>query len=340
MLRQFSASGDVSSYRMSSSQDGARALAHPNIALVKYWGKARRPGNVPAVPSISITLDELTSDTRVSLIESDTDEVTLNGQAAAPNVSARVSGFLDLIRAQADVSARARVTTVNNFPTAAGLASSASGFAALALAAARAYGLSLNGRALSALARQGSGSAARSLYGGFVEMAGPDAPSPAATQLEAPDAWPLEVIIAITDTGQKTHLSTDGMNLTRDTSPFYAPWIDSHVQDMAHARAAIAGRDFAQLAAVSEHSCLKMHGLMLSAQPGLVYWNPATVACIQGVRRLAADGEAVFFTIDAGPQVKAVCAPESAARVQASLEQIDGVVNTLRVGLGGDAALI
>ena len=340
MLRQIFGPGDVAPFRMTPNDSGARAVAHPNIALVKYWGKAQRAGNVPAVPSLSITLDTLTSDTHVALLDSERDDVELNGAPALASVAERVGGFLDLVRAQAGDTRRARVTTVNNFPTAAGLASSASGFAALALAATQAYGLTLNGKALSALARQGSGSAARSLYGGFVEMAGPEAASPSAEQFRPAAHWPLKVVIAVTATEQKRYLSTDGMNLTRDTSPYYQSWIDSHVRDMNEAREAIVARDFGALAEVSEHSCLKMHGLMMSGRPGLLYWNPATLACIERVRSLRADGVEVFFTIDAGAQVKAVCTPQSAADVIAALSEQPGVVETLHVGLGGDARLI
>ncbi|MEM6640067.1 MAG: diphosphomevalonate decarboxylase [Pseudomonadota bacterium] len=325
---------------MSIEHSGVRAVAHPNIALVKYWGKAERSGNVPAVPSLSITLDTLTSDTTVTLIDGPDDVIQLNGEPARPAVADRVSAFVDLVRAQADDTRRVSVATVNNFPTASGLASSASGFAALALAATRAFAMTLNGTALSALARQGSGSAARSLYGGFVEMAGPDAASPAAHQIVPEHVWPLEVVVAVTTTGQKRHLSTDGMNLTRDTSPYYRAWIDSHVADMGDARSALDDRNFPALARVSEHSCLKMHGLMLSSEPGLIYWNPATLSCIERVRALRADGLDVFFTIDAGAQVKAVCTPESAASVRAALDELPGVVETLHVGLGGDARIV
>ncbi|MFK8016686.1 MAG: diphosphomevalonate decarboxylase [Gammaproteobacteria bacterium] len=317
-----------------------RAQAHPNIALIKYWGKATVEGNIPAVPSLSITLDTLYSDTTVTLDQPGANSVMLNGEPASTAVAKRIGAFIALLREQAASDASVHVSTTNNFPTAAGLASSASGFAALALATSRAFALDLDRSALSVLARVGSGSAARSLFGGFVEMQGPDHPSPHAFPLQGPSAWPLQVVVAITSTAAKTHLSTDGMNLTRDTSPFYAAWIDSHKADMDRAREAVAARDFQTLASVSEHSCLKMHGLMLSADPGLVYWNAATVACIERVRALRADGHDVFFTIDAGPQVKAVCTPTSAAAVRDALAAVPGVVETLCVGLGGDARVI
>ncbi len=314
-----------------------RVLAHPNIALVKYWGKASIEGNVPAVASLSITLDTLTSDTRIELHDSDADKVWLNGEPATPAVAARMSAFVDLVRTRAGQSHRVSIKSDNNFPTAAGLASSASGFAALALAASVLFEVPIRPAELSSLARQGSGSAARSVFGGFVEMQGPEFEDPVAQPLLDKEAWPLRVVVAITSTAAKTHLSTDGMNLTRDTSPFYPAWVEGQHEDMARARAAIESQDFAALAAISEHSCLKMHGLMLSAQPGLIYWNSATVACMQAVRRLRADGHDVFFTIDAGPQVKAVCTAASVQQVRRTLSAVPGVVDTLEVGLGAGA---
>jgi diphosphomevalonate decarboxylase len=344
MLRQFYWPGDArtTSSEMTSTPNphATCAIAHPNIALVKYWGKASVEGNIPAVPSLSITLDELCSDTRLTLGPPGPDVVTLNDAPAPAPFAGRVSAFLDLVRERTGDRRCVNVATRNNFPTAAGLASSASGFAALAVAADAAFDLGLDRADLSALARQGSGSAARSLFGGFVEMEGPEHASPHARALLPAAAWPLRVVVAVTSRAAKTHLSTEGMNLTRQTSPFYAAWIDSHVADMDAARRAVSARDFAALAEVSEHSCLKMHGLMLSARPGLVYWNPATVGCINAVRALRAAGHAVFFTIDAGPQVKAVCEPDSAARVRAALAAVPGVAETLCVGLGADARVV
>lgn len=314
-----------------------RVVAHPNIALVKYWGKASIKGNIPAVASLSITLDTLISDTRIERHDGDEDKVWLNGEPASSAVAARMSAFVDLVRGRSGHSQHVSIKSDNNFPTAAGLASSASGFAALALAAARFFDVSLTLSELSALARQGSGSAARSMFGGFVEMQGPEFDDPAAQPLLDAAAWPLRVVVAITSTEAKKHLSTDGMNLTRDTSPFYHAWLKGQHDDMARAREAVDTRDFGALAAVSEHSCLKMHGLMLSAQPGLIYWNPATVACMQAVRQLRSDGLDVFFTIDAGPQVKAVCTTQSVEQVRRTLAEVPGVVDTLEVGLGAGA---
>ena len=319
----------------------ASAMAHPNIALVKYWGKDDAALNTPAVESVSITLDTFATHTRVEFDDRrERDSLELDGRAASAAETDRVSTFLDLFRERAGTSVRARVVSHNNFPTAAGLASSASAFAALAVAADGALSLGQSRHELSVLARRGSGSAARSIFGGFVHMArarGDDHATSCATPIVRGERWPLRVVVALTSRERKQALSTSGMNLTRDTSPFYAAWVSSSVQDVATARSAIEMRDFSALAAVSEHSCLKMHGLMLSARPGLVYWNGATVECLQRVRALRAEGHGVFFTIDAGPQVKAVCDAAAVPAVAAALADVPGVLETVELGLGGDA---
>ena len=320
----------------------ATAVAHPNIALIKYWGKSDIERNIPAVGSLSITLDGLTTTTAVSFnSDLEEDEFLLGGQAI-PEMSGRVSRCLDLVRERVGAQTRARVESNNDFPTAAGLASSASGFAALVTAADAAMGVNIPQNELAAMARRSSGSAARSLFGGFVELRlTPDGPLPTETrQILEPFDWPLRVAVAVTDAGPKEIGSTEGMVRTERTSPYYAGWVDSSEDDLAEARTAIARRDFEALAEVSESSCLKMHAVMLSARPGLVYWNGATVECIRKVRKLRADGVPVFFTVDAGPQVKAVCAPEAFDRVAAELAAVEGVSQVLASGLGEGARVV
>lgn len=320
----------------------ATAVAHPNIALIKYWGKSDIERNIPAVGSLSITLDGLTTTTAVSFnSDLEEDEFLLGGQAI-PKMSGRVSRCLDLVRERVGAQTRARVESNNDFPTAAGLASSASGFAALVTASDAAMGVNIPQNELADMARRSSGSAARSLFGGFVELRlTPDGPLPTETrQILKPFDWPLRVAVAVTDAGPKEIGSTEGMVRTERTSPYYAGWVDSSEDDLAEARTAIARRDFEALAEVSESSCLKMHAVMLSARPGLVYWNGATVECIRKVRKLRADGVPVFFTVDAGPQVKAVCAPEAFDRVAAELAAVEGVSQVLASGLGEGARVV
>ena len=319
----------------------ATARAHSNIALIKYWGKRDDTLNIPAVGSISLTLDALSTDTTVTFrSELDQDEFWLAGTRAD---ATRASHLLDIVRDSAGLGHRAVIESTNNFPTAAGLASSASGFAALAVAASAAAGLSLDTRELSILARRGSGSAARSLVGGIVELhAGhrDDGLDSFAEPLLESDVWPLTVVIAITELGPKSVNSTTGMGETALSSPFYPAWVDTGEDDLAAMRLAIANRDFLQLGELAEYSCLKLHGLMMSTRPALLYWNAATMAAMRAVLELRASGIPVYFTIDAGPQVKALCLPEHAETVANALGRVIGVHETRISALGRGAQLL
>jgi diphosphomevalonate decarboxylase len=321
-----------------------KAKAHSNIALVKYWGKRNIPLNLPAVASISITLDTLFTETIV-MFDPDmkNDTLVLNEVLASEKDTKRMSRFLDLIRHKSNEKSYAYVESKNNFPTSAGLASSASSFACLAMAASRAANLDLTKGELSELARLGSGSAARSIFGGFVEMNmgnladGSDA---IAQPLFPKEHWDLSVLIAITSEKEKKTGSTDGMEASRLTSPFYKPWVESSSKDMDEMREAITQKDFEKVAEVSEFSCLKMHALALATNPGLIYWNGTTVDAMHSIREMRDNGIPVFFTIDAGPQVKAICPTEYADKVKKQLTQIPGVIRVIKTGLGGDALIV
>ena len=310
----------------------ATAIAHPNIALVKYWGKQRGSGNLPATPSVSITLAGLATTTRV--VAAERDSLRINGEVRQ---DPKVENLLDAMRDAFEVGPLA-IETRNDFPTGAGLASSASGFAALVTAIDGEFGLGLTPRQRSAWARQGSASAARSIFGGFATLASEDGTWTGA-ELLARDAWPLEVVIAVTDETPKSVSSSEGMERSRTTSPFHDAWCRSTEADFKTACRAVAERDFESLSEAAEHSCLKLHALMMSSRPALIYWNQATVAAIDTVRRLRDAGTPVFYTIDAGPQVKAVCAPGHGGPVAALLARSPGVLRVLRGGLGGGARL-
>jgi len=316
------------------------ALAHPNIALVKYWGKADVALNLPAVGSISITLDTLSTTTTVRADAGrGADSLILDGGEASPHRAARVGSCLELMREVRPDLPFLMVESTNSFPTAAGLASSASGFAALVTAANGLLERPLDSEALALIARRSSGSAPRSLFDGFVELA-IDGDGTAVRSILDRREWPFEVVIAVTSTAAKTVGSTEGMERTRTNSPFYREWVESSPGDLTAARGAISTRDFEALAEVAEASCLKMHAVAMAAQPGLVYWNGTTVDCMHRVRELRKEGVPAFFTIDAGPQLKAVCEPGSSDRVAASLGEIPGVVEVLRCGLGDGARVI
>ncbi len=312
------------------------AIAQPNIALIKYWGKRDVALNLPAVGSISITLRELHTRMHVAFDSGlEADALTVN-DTPDEKMLPRLSACLDRVAGAG--RPRARITSDCNFPIAAGLASSASSFAALTLAAARAAGKSLTTKQLASLAGQASGSAARSLLGGFVELTNTNDGIAVDTLCEADD-WPLAVVVAITETGPKAVGSTEAMEISRETSPFYSNWVEQQAVDLDTARAAISDRDFEALARVAEHNCLKMHSIMWASRPPIVYWNAATMRCLETVRALQASGLGVFFTIDAGPQVKAVCLPEHADEVEAALRATGGVADIMVSGLGPGARL-
>ncbi len=314
----------------------AGAIAHPNVALIKYWGKRDTAKNLPATGSLSLTLDGLATRTRVRFgADLPADSVTVNGMPD-PRAAQRATYCLDRLRALAGVTSYAQVETSNDFPTGAGLASSASGYAALVRAAAAALGIEGHAAELANIARTGSGSAPRSLYDGIVLLENV-ADGIACRSLRAPDEWPLHVVVAVTSTAAKAVGSTAGMERSRLTSPCYAGWLDTHPADLQTALECVEQRDFERIAVVSEHSCLKMHALAMSSQPPLVYWNAATMAAMQVVRDLRAAGTPVFFTIDAGPQLKAVCLPEAVADVRAALAAVPGVLQLLECRLGRGA---
>lgn len=325
--------------------DGAaRAVACANIALVKYWGKRGEALNLPARGSLSATIAALTTITQVERLGSGAsgDELVLDGEPASGRKLERVTRFLDLVRAAARARGFARVTSQNDFPAASGLASSASGFAALAVAAAGAFGLDADARSLSILARQGSGSAARSIFGGFVRMHG-------GVSADGRDAYAepiqgarveLAAVIAVAPAGEKAIGSTDGMELTRRTSPYHEAWLAQVDRDLVDAEAALRAGDFAALAAVSEGSCLAMHANAMAARPGLIYFGPTTLWAIDRVRALRRAGVPVFFTIDAGPHLVAFTPPGHLERVAAALSENRALARIITSGVGGPARLV
>src|SRR5699024_11133831 len=306
----------------------ATAVAHANIALIKYWGKRSLSRNLPAVGSISMTVDSLKTETEVSFEDTlEQDHFELNGKKVKGPARERVSSFLDLIR-PTERETYAEVVSTNNFPTGAGLASSASGFAALTLAASRAAGQHLKKKDLSRVARQGSGSAARSVYGGLVEMkrgATPDGKGDYAETLADEDYWDLRLVVVLTAEDGKEVGSTQGMIHAAETSPFYSKWIDEQPADLEAMRQAIVQKNFEKLGELTERSCFKMHGLMMAAQPSLLYWNPTTVMVVQKVRELRSQGIPAYITMDAGPQVKILCLPAWIDNIKQALSTINSI---------------
>ncbi len=316
----------------------ATAIAHPNVALIKYWGKSDTELNLPATGSLSITLGGLHTRTSVVFDEGmQQDSLLLDGK---PDTAAdiRMVRCLNELRKHAGTAQFARIESGNDFPTGAGLASSASGFAALTVAAAAALKLELPDQELARIARLGSGSAPRSLFAGAVLLDIASEPGETiCSTVSEPEDWPLEVVVAVTSVERKSVSSTSGMESSRNASPYFDGWVSSHPEDLQAGLECIAEKDFQRLAELAEHNCLKMHALAMSTRPPLLYWSPATLACMQAVTEMRSQGVPVFFTVDAGPQVKAVCLPEAADKVRDTLQRIPGVVQTLDCTLGQGA---
>lgn len=318
------------------------AWANVNVALVKYWGKRDAALNLPATGSLSVTLDGLGVEARVAFGTPGGDSYEIDGAPASGEERERLAAFLALVARECGATGPVAVRTRSTVPRGAGVASSAAAFAALALAASRAAGRELDPGALSALARRGSGSAARSIFGGFVEWqrgTAADGHDSVASPLLPPDAWDLRVVVALVSTAQKAVSSREGMRRAA-ASPFYPAWVDGAEADLAAARTAIAARDLPALGRVTERSAFKMHAVGLGAEPPLLYWQGATVECVRRVWVLRAAGAAAWVTIDAGPQVKVLCDTGSADTVREALAAIAGVERVVVCRLGRGATVL
>lgn len=285
----------------------AKARAHTNIALIKYWGKRDEDLSLPMNSSLSLTLDKFFTETEVEFDSSLSEDVFfLNGEMDHKTLP-KVSKFLDLFRDMKGIKDRVIVTSINKVPTAAGLASSASAFAALGAATNIASGLNLNNRELSTIVRRGSGSATRSIYGGIVEWQKGDSDN-TSFAVEIDDAsWDIGMVVVIVNSNEKNISSREGMKRTILTSPFYKSWPEGAEEDLEEIKVAIRNRDLERMGYITEHNALKMHGTMLSANPPIIYFEPNSILVMQIVHELRKKGIEAFFTMDAGPNVKILC---------------------------------
>lgn len=310
----------------------ATARANPNIALVKYWGKRDEALNLPVAGSLSLTLGGYATTTNVTLAPgAASDRLELNGEVAQGQALERVTRFLDLVRRLAGSTVPAVVRTHNEAPTASGLASSASGFAALALAATTAYGLELDTRALSRLARRGSGSAARSILPGVsLWHAGSDDETSYAEPVPAPE---MHMVVVVVDAGPKAVSSREAMRLTKLTSPFFDAWVSSTEATLAEMVVACREADFTRIGELTELHALRMHAVINSCDPPIRYLAPASVAVFDAVAALRAEGIEAFATADAGPNVAVLTRPADSARVAERLSRF-GTVRAVGPGPG------
>lgn len=320
----------------------ATARAHPNIAFIKYWGNSDHQLRLPANSSLSMNLDQLHTTTTVQWSADDaSDSVTINGQPANVQARQRVSEHLQLLRGRFGTNRVARVQSQNNFPMGAGIASSASAFAALTLAAVAALGERPSERELSTLARRGSGSASRSIPFGYVEWFAADSheQSYAETFVDA-DYWELVDVIAIVSRAHKRIGSTAG-HATADTSILQKTRIKDAPRRLHAAKQAIIKRDFARFAQVVEEDSHLMHAVMMTSRPPLFYWQPTSLAVMNAVRQWReTDGIQVCSTLDAGPNVHCICAKDDAETVKTRLGQLPAAIEVITAAAGPGAFIL
>lgn len=319
----------------------ATAIAHPNIALIKYWGNRDHEYRIPENGSISFNLANLYTKTTVSFSSGyDQDSLEINGEEIKNSGLKRVSQFLKVVREWTSKPYYGRVISENNFPMGAGIASSAAAFAALSLASVAALDLFLNERDLSRLARRGSGSACRSIPPGFVEwLPGRDDSDSYAESFAPPEHWDLVDIIAIVTQKHKTVGSTAGHALAH-SSPIQRARIADAPRRLAIGKRAILERDFSTLAEVVEIDSNLMHAVMMTSNPSLMYWEPATLTIMKAVPEWRLNGIPVCYTLDAGPNVHVICPDRYKNEIANRLKEISGIKEMFITPVGRGAYLV
>lgn len=315
----------------------ATARAYTNIALIKYWGKADKALKLPLMSSISMTLDAFYTQTQFNHDSTLTQDVFyLNDIKQSPEQSQRVFNYIKQLRKKFDLNQEEHfeIRSYNHVPTSAGLASSASAFAALAASFAKSYDLNLNHQELSRLARLGSGSATRSIFGGFVEwQKGTDDKTSFAKSLDPNPNWDLRMLAVEVNTGQKKISSSKGMQLAQN-SPFYQNWLSLNQKEIKQMKEAISTKDFTTLGQLSEQSANEMHAMNLTANPGFTYFEPDTLKLINLVHQLRSQGIECYYTIDAGPNVKILSNLRNSKKIISAIHNVLGNVKIVNASFG------
>ncbi len=345
------------------------ASANANIALIKYWGKRDEFFMLPTKSSVSVSLDALKTTTEIGFGSGDCDVIKINGDFVQDETKVKILRFLhvfrkkfagdkylqDLSSQEAILQGKAlqdaffQVDSVNNFPTAAGLASSASGFAALAKGLNELCELNLDSKELSILARRGSGSASRSILGGFNlwhKGSSPQGVDSYSEQIFKADHWPdLRIIVVVVQSKQKHISSTQAMQITVKTSKIYQDWLNSSERRVKLILDAIGNKDLDVVGELAQIDCLEMHETMRNANPPINYWTDKTGKIINQVNQLRANGVQCYFTIDAGPNVKILTLEKYQDKILSELKNIEdihiGDINTEDIqvivsGVAGD----
>lgn len=308
----------------------ATAKAPANIAFIKYWGKTNEALRLPANSSLSMNLSNAFTVTSVEFGKQfKTDIVFMNGKKIDGGEALRISQHLNKIRKLAHMNLKAKVETENNFPKNAGIASSASGFAALTVAGSVAAGLKLSEKELSILARVGSGSACRSIPDGFVEWKqGNSSETSFAYSLYPADYWDIRDLIIVVGSASKKVGSSEGHALA-ESSPFYVARIKDMSQKVVEIKKALGQKDFTKFGEILEAEAINMHAVMMTSNPPLLYWNPMTIEIINSVWKLRDSGVEVYFTIDAGPNIHLICQAKDMIKINTTLKKLPSVKFTI-----------
>ena len=308
------------------------AIAHSNIALVKYWGRSpdHSPDlNIPSSDSVSMTKIGLARDmhlqshTTIEFSDAyEEDHAVLQGENLTGRNLERILSVVDPLRKSADIDLRFKLASKNDFPTQAGLASSASGFAALAIATAAALRIDVSKERLSTFARLGSGSATRSIHGGFVYWnKGYSHETSFAEKICGRDRFDMNALISIIHGGKK-EVASDIGHESASTSPFNEVRIEKSQVQAKDIKKAILDDDFSTVGRIAEENCKYMHAVMMTSSPPLFYWHPDTLGLIKAIQRFRKQGLECYFTIDAGPNVHLLCRPENSDELQKKLEEM------------------
>ena len=312
-----------------------KAIAHPNFALIKYWGKSDASNNLPDMSSISITIDTLFSTAKVSYDSTLKKDLWILNDIEQESLG-QIKPTMNYLKSFKPAKDFCVIESTNNFPTAAGLASSASGVASIVVAINELFNLNLSEKELINAAILGSGSAPRSLYSGFVYL---NKKNYSCETILDSNQWPLKIIICQTSSDRKLVSSRDGMRISKSTSSYYKDWVNDQDNDIKKALKAIKMKDFDLLGEVSEDNCKKMHKVMETSKPPLIYRNATSHLCIQKIEEMKVNDIGIFHTIDAGPQVKIICKAQHADQVISEMKSIPNIQDIIEVNIGQGARL-
>lgn len=306
------------------------AVSPANIAFIKFWGKKNPKLNIPFNDSISMNLGSCLTTTTVELNPRFRgDKVILNGKEEKDEKKLRVINIVDLVRERSGIHWGVKVVSKNSFPSDAGIASSASGFSALALAASSATGLKLSPKELSILSRLGSGSASRSAVDGFVLWKkGTISGNSYAVQIVPPEHWNIRDVVAVTESEKKKKSSTEGHAIAL-TSPFYKRRQKILKKRVSEIKKSLLMKNFKKFGELLEEEAIELHMVAMTSKPPIFYWNTGTIEVMKKVREIREKGTLAYFTMDAGPNVHVICLEKDAGKINRTLKRIPEVQFTI-----------